>query len=168
MNIELIFISNRMLNPEFRDNLKLPLHFVSFAVWKGHLYKNYIIKDTFMMRSRFSTEDVVYGALYILDDADFYIRTIDSFMLCSKSILRRNHEKDHNHRITEEVTPIAFDTIEQLDRLMYRENEPVRATLYVGNPTHPTISRLSKAKGRKRIINGVNKEPLLKLIEEVM
>lgn len=132
------------------------------------MYRNRDIRDTFMMESRFSTEDVVYGALFLLNDADFYIQTIDSFMLCSKSILRRNHAKDQNHRITKEVTPISFSTVEELDRLMYREREAVQATLYVGNPTHPSISRLSKARGKKRITNGVNKEPLLTLIREVL
>lgn len=132
------------------------------------MYRNREIQDTFMMESRFRTDDVVYGALFLLSDADFYIQTIDSFMLCSRSILRKNHMKDQNHRITREVTPISFSSIDELDRLMYKENEKVNATLYVGNPIHPIISRLSKARGYRRITNGVNKEPLLKLIEEVM
>ena len=106
---------------------------------------------------------VVYGAIYVLNDDYFHIRTLDGLYGCSKSIFGRNHQNDMTHRERAMVTPITFGSIDELNRLMYEELEPMEVEMYVGNKQHPTIKkRIERTqKFNYRIKNGVDEDAFL-------
>lgn len=114
--------------------------------------------------------NVIYGCVYILKDDFFHFRTVDSFFNCSLSSLGRNHSLDINHRLQVEVTPISFDSIDEFERLMYKEMQPIRVEAYFGNLQHHTIQkRVNRTqKFNYRIKDGVFKQPFLKQLWEVL
>lgn len=166
--IALIFLSGQMCDPTLQDDLGLPIEFISFAIFKGHIYYDESVDDTFILESTRSTVDAVYGGLFLLQDDDFYMPVIDAYNLCSMSVLRKNHIKDRQHRITHSITPISFDTVEQLRRLDYWEREDIEAVIYVGNPNHPNTRRLSRVRSGAKLVSGVHTKPFLSLLEEVI
>lgn len=161
MKIKLLFISDKLMDQSFRDNLRLNLVFVSFAITDGRMYTYARSKQrTFVVKGlRKHSNSVVYGAIYALHDDEFHIRTLDSYYLCSLSALHRNHTLDVTHRVVQRVIPIKFDTLDELDRLLYRELEPIEVEMYVGNQAHPTILKRIQQKKHinYRILNGVDK-----------
>jgi len=78
----------------------------------------------------------------------------------------RNHMCDLHHRINVNVTPIHFKTLEELERLQYRETEPFTVQTYVGNPNHPKISQ-RLLKPQYRILDGLDVVNYKKLFWEV-
>lgn len=165
----LIFISNKMLG-SFRTHSKIPLEFISFAKTEGSMYWHNRNVDTFVLteRRRYAN-NYVYGAIFLITHFEFYIRQIDSYQACSLSALHVNHNRDLHHRVVRDVVPISFDTVDEFERVLYRERESIKCHMYVGNLKHPKIAkRLASQKRSYRIIDGVDKEPFKQLIREVM
>lgn len=106
----------------------------------------------------FYGNNVVYGALYVLTDEFFHLRTLDAYHLCSLSSIGRNHDLDLTHRTKGPCTPIYFKSLDELDRLLYEEGQPIEAMYYVANPSHPTtqyrVRRITYA--NYRILNGID------------
>ena len=166
----LLFLSNELCDPHVQRKLRVPLTFISFAIMPMHMYRG-LHKHTssfLVPHSRRQTQDVVYGALFVLADADYHIRTLDGYHLCSMSTLRRNHTLDHQHRTTHHATPIGFRSVDELARLLYTERDPVEVHVYVGNPDHPTIAQCLQPRKRRFITHGVDKHPLTHLLREVL
>jgi hypothetical protein len=132
-----------VLSPKTREQLRLPMTFVSFAITDGGLYK-FPHTHLNVVHKKMKGNNVVYGALYVLHDDNFHIRTLDSYYLCSLSTLRCNHNLDLSHRIKQEVRPITFSSIDQFSRLLYKEHEPILAEMYVANPKHPKTTQRTK------------------------
>ena len=166
----LIFLSNELCDPAVQRNLRIPLTFINFAIMPLHMYEGpYSKKSTFLLpHTRKETADVVYGAIFLLHDADYYIRTLDAYHLCSLSVMRRNHVLDTQHRIESTATPIAFSSIDELARLLYTEGEPARVSVYVGNPHQPIIQKCLRTTVRRRVTSGVDRYPLTNLLKEVL
>lgn len=164
----MIFVSNELLNPEVREQLRLPTTFVCFAILRGSLYK---FKHTHLnvTHKKPVGNSAVYGAVYNLQDDFFHIRTLDAYHLCTKDALGRNHKKDFAHRVTEKVYPIMFKSIQDLDRLIYTEEDPIDVELYVANPNHPeTIRRIKRTPGLAyRQYNGILAEPFIQQLEGI-
>lgn len=112
--------------------------------------------------------NVVYGALFLLGNFEFYIRQLDAFHACSLSSLGVNHKLDMHHRVVSNVTQISFNTVEEFERLMYVEKEVFPCHMYLGNPKHPKIKQRLNKHHSNRILDGVHKEPFKQLIREVM
>lgn len=112
---------------------------------------------------------VVYGALFLCSDFDFYSRILDSYHLCSLSTLLRNHSCDELHRINTPVTPIYFNTLDELQRLMYKEaDDTIVAQTYTANLTNPKIrNRMNTECNSHRIISGIDALHFKKLFWEV-
>lgn len=167
---QLIFLSDKLISPVTQRLLRIPLHFISFAHIEGKLYTLPFKKGTFVTQTENAWgNSVVYGALFLLQDFDFHIRTLDSMSLCSLSALRRNHALDLQHRIKVKCTPIKFDSIEKLERLLYQEAEPLEVQAYIGNPNHPKIKQrvANHRAGNHRILDGINVDSFLQLHREV-
>lgn len=160
--MRLLFVTNKLIEPSYRDELKLPMEFVCFAILKGKMYTHK--RDTFIIDWLWGDgNDVVYGAVYVLKDDYFHIRTVDALHNCTLSALGRNHPLDLQHRISANVKPIKFDSIDELVRLKYRELDPLRVEMYIGNRLNSTIQkRINRTqKINFRIKNGIQKEPYL-------
>lgn len=124
------------------------MEFLCFAIADGRLYTHHKRRGTFNMRGmKEYGNSKIYGAVYSLKDPYFHLRTLDALHNCSKSSLGRNHDLDMEHRVQVNVNPILFDTINELDRLLYEELEDVTVEMYVGNPHHPKINRTYSAEG---------------------
>ena len=161
--MKLLFISDKLLDPDYRELSRLPVEFVCFAHTDGKMYR--INGNTVVAKGVGSHgNSVVYGAIFALNDEYYHIRTLDALFNCSLSGLGKNHSLDMQHRRRELVTPIQFNSIDELSRLMYRELEPIEVEMYVANNTHPTIQkRIERTqKFNYRIKDGINKEPFLK------
>jgi len=160
-----------MLDPVFRRKFKLPLHFISFAIVQGKMYKSFKNKGTIVARNevtknRYNT--VVYGAVYLCNSFDLFSKSIDAYHVCSKSNLTVNHKFDLNHRTEEEVTFIEFDSLEQLARLMYREKKTIKVQTYYANTNNPKIlSRITSGQQQFRIRDGISIIPFQKQFAEV-
>jgi hypothetical protein len=167
-NVQLLFLSNEMMSPHWHRRSNVPLQFVSFAYVEGKMYHHKQRKGTFVVRKNLRSwgNDVVYGALFVLNDAHFYNRLLDSYQACSKSALLRNHSYDYHHRINAMATPIYFNDVEEFQSLRYREGEEVRCQMYVGNSNQPNINH--QLQTRSRIVDGVDKQHFKELIREVL
>ena len=132
------------------------------------MYHHYQRKSTFVVHEnkRSWGNDVVYGALFLLNDYHFYIRLLDSYLACSKSALMRNHSHDYHHRIKSKAIPISFESKEEFETLRYKEGEGVTCQLYVGNSNQPNINH--QLQTRSRIVDGVDKQHFKELIREVL
>src|SRR6185312_6557634 len=131
-----------LMDARVRNDMRLPLHFVTFAIIEARLYSN--VRNEGVVNVRLERKyhgEVTYGALFHLEDFHFHIRQLDAFHMCSLSALGRNHDLDTQHRITAEVTPITFPSIDALERLQYEEKKVTHAIAYIGNLKHPKLSR---------------------------
>lgn len=158
----MLFLANKLIEPAYRNELKLPLEFVCFAIQKGKMYTHK--KDTFTVNWLWGDgNDVVYGAIYVLRDDFFHIRTVDAMHNCTLSALGYNHRLDLQHRVAIKVTPIAFNSIDELTTLRYRELEQIEVEMYIGNRHHPTIlNRINRTqKSNYRVKNGIQRMPYL-------
>lgn len=141
------------------------MEFLAFAIADGRMYTHHLKRGTFnIIGKRTHGNGKVYGAIYNIKDSYFHLRTLDALHNCSKSSLGRNHDLDMEHRVSVSVNPILFDTLDELDRLMYRELEEVNVEMYVGNPHHPKITERIQQKEHRnfRVTNGINAEEFIK------
>lgn len=172
MNSPLIFLTNRLLNPSYHKQMHLPLEFIAFGITEGRMYKHFRNTGYFVVPidtlHRWGNS-VVYGGLFLCPDIDFYLRVFDAYFLCSLSTLGKNHIKDKHHRIITKVTPIYFNTLEELSRLQYREGEtPISAFMYIGNIHNPELShRIHSINPSYRVIDGVEVKHFKNLFKEV-
>jgi hypothetical protein len=142
--------------------------FVSVAIADGGLYQ-FPHTHLNVTHKKMKGNNVIYGAIYVLHDDNFHIRTLDSFYLCSLSTLRRNHSLDLAHRVKQYVRPITFTSIDELSRLLYEEGESLQAEMYVANPKHPTTTRrIKRTPGLKyRQTNGILWTPFLQQLKGI-
>jgi hypothetical protein len=164
----LLFLSDEMMNPAMRKELRIPMQFVTWAKIEGKLYRHFRSESSFAMRNakRAWGNNSIYGAIFSLSDPQFYYRLLDSYYICSLAMLRRNHAKDVHHRDITKATPIHFDTLTDLGKLKYREGELLNVYCYFGNPTHPKISRRLNKSHSYRITEGINKLHFIALHKE--
>lgn len=159
-----LFLSGVLMSPEKREELRLPLHFISFAITDGQMYTTHGKVDSFVAKGlRPHGNSVVYGGLYVLEDYHFHIRTLDAMYLCSKSALGQNHSLDTRHRIIDKCTLISFNTLDELNRLQYKELDTIPVEMYVGNTNHPDLTKriLRRHPYNHRIVNGVHEKYFL-------
>jgi hypothetical protein len=171
---QLMFLANELINPKRMQYLNLPLQFITFAHIKGKLYKHHNRKDVFVLQEGITNQwgsSVVYGAVFLVPDYYFYVRTLDAYHTCSLSTLRKNHNNDLHHRDTVLATPIKFNSLSDWAVLLYEEKEPIAVQTYFGNPNHPKIkSRYVSTKNNRshyRITSGVDLENYKSLYREV-
>ena len=164
---QLVFLSNNFLSPDFRRNTRIPLEFITFAHIKANLYHN-IRNDGVIniIGHKHRGNDVVYGALFLLQDFSFHIQTLDAFHNCSLSALRRNHKLDPQHRVMVRATPLSFTTIDELERLKYLERPCINAHTYIGNLNHPKIKQQVANTRSQRLPDGLLRDALLNQIRE--
>lgn len=167
---QLLFLTNELQNPAYQKEMRLPLEFIAFGITEGRMYKHFRNQSNFVIPvdalKRWGN-DVVYGGLFLCKDFDFYSRILDAYHVCSVSTLMKNHDMDIHHRIEVNVTPIFFDTIEELATLKYREGESIKAQTYMGNLKHPKISQRLDKTVSYRIIDGIDAENFKKLWEVI-
>jgi hypothetical protein len=163
----LIFLSNDLLAPTLRRRARIPLEFITFAHIKANLYRN-IRNDGVVniIGHKYRGNDVTYGAIFLLKDFDFHIRTLDAYHSCSLSALRRNHNLDVQHRLVVPTTPITFSSIDELERLLYVEREVVDVQAYIGNLTHPKLKQKVANTRSQRLPDGLLRDALLDQIRE--
>lgn len=172
--MSLLFFTNHLMTQQKLRDLKIPATFICFGYVEGMLYKHYQHnQSTFLLLdSGYSYgSNVVYGALYHIEDYHFYVRQLDGFMRCSLASISSNHKLDLNHRVKTYITPIRFDSLDALDLLLYTEdNENFEVDVYVANLNHPDIKaklRKRSYKNSNRVGNGVDAKSLIELYEEV-
>ncbi|HSQ90190.1 MAG TPA: hypothetical protein VLM92_15465 [Romboutsia sp.] len=164
---QLIFMYNYMLSDKWQEKSKLPFTFISFGYIEGKLYRiedNYIALDEFTSKKHKWSDDRIYGAFFLLDEAQFYMRTLDGIMGCSLTSLRKNHTMDYMHRQKVEVTPIHFDTIIDFAQLKYIEKEPVTCYTYVANMDNKFINKKVNNTYRNRIRCGYDEKCFINLL----
>lgn len=155
---QLIFIANELQDPA--NDLKLPLKFISFGIVPGKFYTQIGGKSKFIAPpdvNRNWGNKVVYGSLFVCKDFFFYSRMLDAYHACSLSSLLRNHPLDLQHRKEEFITPIRFDNLDKLSRLIYEEKEPISANVYFGNLDNPAVlKRIKSNNPNYRIVDGID------------
>lgn len=153
----LIFLCDRLLNKEEQKLLKLPLTFISFAQIEGKLYKirkHYISIHKNTLKRQWGN-DMILGAIFLLDEFDFYIRQIDGYYGCSLSRININHKFDYMHRKLTPTTLIRFNTLRDLSENKITHITTIPTWAYFGNEEHPKI-RNQIIKGRSRVLEGVD------------
>ncbi len=140
----LLFLTNELQSPFLYKQMKLPLEFIAFGITEGKMYKHFRNQSTFVAPVDIRGKNgniVVYGGLFHCSDVNFYLRIFDAYHVCSLNTLHKNHINDLHHRIITNITPIYFNTLDELARLKYREGETLPAHTYIGNIKHPNIKR---------------------------
>lgn len=169
-NSELIFLSNELLDEEVRKFIKVPMEFITFAITDGKMYSHYNNNGVFFIqngRDKNWGNTKVYGVVFLVKDYFFYSDLLDAYHVCSFNKIKRNHIRDIHHRVSIDVTPIKFDTIDELNRLQYREAKSIKVVSYIGNTNHPNINKRFLTTKNYRKVNGVNEKPFIKLYREV-
>lgn len=166
----LVFVCNELINPEMQKMLNIPMEFITFAITNGKMYRHYGSNNVFLIppgRDKEWGNTKVYGAVYLVKDYFFYVDLLDAYHMCSKNKLSYNHSKDTHHRISIDVTPIRFKSIEELNSLKYREGSDVQVISYIGNVKHPKIEKRFLTTKNYRVVNGVYEKGFLKQFREV-
>lgn len=178
----LVFIADELLNPKQRNKYNIALNFVAYAFIRGDLYSHSELSERkrskgkqdrkFIIRECDESKkgnQVVYGALFTLNNAFLDLSVVDGYNHCMYSILGMNHSKAMIHREEMEVTIIHFDTLEDLAYLRYKEGTKVNANVYFGNIKHPKIRTkvLGKYSRRYRLHDGIDAVNFKKLFLEV-
>ena len=166
----LLFIYNELMDYDVYYDMKLPLEFICFGITDGKMYKHFRNNSIFILplgNDKLWGNSKIYGALFLCRDINFYINILDAYHACSKDKLRRNHIKDIHHREEVLVTPIYFNTLDDLSRLKYREGNEVIATTYFGNPNHPKIKQRFVTTKNYRIVDGIYAKYYRKLFRRV-
>lgn len=151
----MIFLYNSLLTKHLEMNI--PSVYLCTAKVEGKLFtypQN--PKETFMIESGLTPNYKnrwVYGIVIDLPDEEFYLRILDSYMICSKSALRINHDKDIYHRKTLNATPILYDSLKDLSRLKYTELEPIPVETYVGNMLQPKLKKRISSRGGNSVFS---------------
>jgi hypothetical protein len=159
-------------DPTHHKQLLLPFEFISFGITEGKMYKHFQNNGTFVtpintLRRRWGN-NVVYGSLFYCPDINFYLRVLDAYHICSLSTLKKNHINDIHHRIITNITPIYFNTLDELSRLKYKEGKPISAYMYLGNTIQPKLARRIKHPYLShRVIDGIDIKHFKNLYKEV-
>lgn len=158
--MKLLFLASKEIDPHIREDLRLPMDFVSFAIMKGKMFR---FKREIYVADWVSGDGnyVVYGALYALSDDYFHIRTLDAMHTCSLSALGRNHDLDVRHRRKVKVNLIRFSSFDNLLKLKYDELDEFEVEAYIANIQHPTVQHLMSATQHYnfRVKSGILIEP---------
>lgn len=153
----LIFLYNELLESNLQQFLGIELVFVSFAyIFDVKMFQGYEDEITVVEYDdirRGYGNNKVYGAVYHLKQPE-YLRYLDAYSICSKSVLGANHIRDTNHRIKREAVLIQFETLDELSRLLYNEITTVEVETYIGNIEKEHISKRVE-QPRHRIPSGL-------------
>lgn len=164
---QLVFLYDEYLDENKQKLAKLPLEFICFAYIKGvnmyDLRGTYIaIKENTLKKTK--KYNKVYGALYILDMSEHYLRTLDAVMTCSKGFIGSNHKLDIRHREKIKATPIHFKTIEEFTKLKYNEGEELDVITYLANPQNELIKTNVLNSVRNREVTGLDINNFINLV----
>lgn len=164
---QLVFLYDEYLDEDKQKLAKLPLEFICFAYIKGvnmyDLRGTYIaIKENTLKKTK--KYNKVYGALYILDMSEHYLRTLDAVMTCSKGFIGSNHKLDIRHREKIKATPIHFKTIEEFTKLKYNEGEELDVITYLANPQNELIKTNVLNSVRNREVTGLDINNFINLV----
>lgn len=164
---QLVFLYDEYLDEDKQKLAKLPLEFICFAYIKGvnmyDLKGTYIaIKENTLKKTK--KYNKVYGALYILDMSEHYLRTLDAVMTCSKGFIGSNHKLDIRHREKIKATPIHFKTIEEFTKLKYNEGEELDVITYLANPQNELIKTNVLNSVRNREVTGLDINNFINLV----
>ena len=155
---DMVFLSNDLLNPTKRKRMKLPLIFVSYAFVHGKMYS--LPRSTFVVELedvKTWGNNVVYGAVYLVQDWEYFIDVLDAYHCCSKKRLHKNHKLDLMHRKTITATLINFDSFTSLEVLKYKEVGTVQTDAYFANMEHNRILKsIYHPERRKRLSSGIS------------
>lgn len=171
----LIFISNELLSPKMQKKYKLDLKFIAFGILEGALFKTsrnskgknngFVVKNNV---KRFRRNSVVYGALFLCENYDFYSYILDGLNDCFYSVLGLNHPFSIVHKEKTKVKVIHFETLKDLAYLQYKEGTEIEAIAYFGNINHPKIkSKVFDKNNSYRIKDGLFANQLKELFMEV-
>lgn len=167
----LIFLYDKLINKVYREKLLLPIHFVTYGFINAKLYEYYDMNEYRVIAVendnvvRTWGNDKVFGGIFLLDYFNVKIRELDAFYACSKSRLNKNNKNDLMHRKVTEVTPIAFETLEDLAVMKYVQRDSVLINAYLGNPNHKWINHRIKA-NKYRVIDGIDIENFKELFKQ--
>lgn len=167
----LIFLYNKLMNPEVFTSMQIPLEFIAFGMVDAKMYSQSYDDANFIVpldANKKWGNSKVYGALYILKDVQFYLGILDAYHACSFDKLRRNHIMDIHHRHELDVTPIFYNSLDDLSRLKYREGTTITAVGYMGNTKHPRIERRISSTMSRRVIDGIDPYNYKKQYMEVL
>lgn len=155
---QLIFLSDEFQLKSTQESTNIPLNPLSPAFVYAKMYR--MGRKRFLLPSGTNKKmgsRVVYGTLYSINDFEHWSRALDALHDCSKSLLKRNHIKDMQHRVRGNCTLIRFDSIE--DFLIGRVYEvgTFEVQMYLGNINHPKIKqKISHKKHSYRVPSGTH------------
>lgn len=169
--MNLIFMYDHLMTKEYREKLNLPLEFITFAFIEGKMYEYFehnkhikiaLEKDA-IVRNR--GNDKIFGAIFALPFYKANIRVLDGIYACSRDRLKYNNPNDIMHRKDVMATPIHFNSIDELSRMLYTRREPIKVQAFYGNPEHNWIKHRVLMQ-RYRVVDGVDHDSFLDIYKE--
>lgn len=164
----LIFLYNELMEEQYRRALGLDMKFISFGyIRDAKLYQldvDNVIAVNYNDIKGGDGNNKVYGAIFYLHEKE-HKRLIDAYMISSCSVLGGNHIYDTTHYFEGIITPIRFNTLDELSRLLYNESPPVKCGYYLGNINKSQIkNRLIQS--RNRLTSGLLEHSIFSLFLE--
>lgn len=165
---QLVFLYNELLDENKQKLAKLPLEFICFAYVKGAvMYEKrgnyYAVRKEDITPTKYNK---VYGALYILENTEYTLRTLDAIMTCSKSFVGYNHPRDIMHQHKAKARPIHFKTVEQFLKMKYNEGEELEVLTYFANPQNDFIRTNVLNTVENREVSGLDINNYINLVVE--
>lgn len=162
---KLFFIYDTLLIKKVQAILNIPLEFVSYGYAHGKLYFMYDGKRRrhFFIKAR---GRCVYGAIFVLDQAEEYERVVHSFYNCSYKYTNTILTSDLYKEDTVSVTPITFNSLTELCSNVVTRLESIECSVFVGNEINPTVKNsLTKYRYYKKN-DGIDAVSFLTLVKE--
>lgn len=160
-----IALYNSLCTTELLDKLKIKYTFIGYGYFTGALYVYY--NDYYALPYKSPVKNhrgfnKVFCKIYIIDDL-YYMKQLDAYMRCSKSMLKKNHDiMDLTHRTKMKVTPIFFTNISDFIHLNYKEGDEVEIETYIGNINNSRVVSMINKNNKHRC-----ESPSHYIIEEV-
>lgn len=153
-----------MIGDKWQEKSKLPLTFISFAFIEGKMYR--IENNYLAVQKKHKWEDRLYGAIFLLDNSEYYLRVLDGIMGCSMTSLGNNHRLDFTHRITIQTIPIFFNTITEFAKLLYVEKNPTKCITYIANLENTLIDKKVNNTYRNHVRYGFDRVNFINLLNK--
>lgn len=165
--INLIFLSNELMDERLQNDLKIPIEFISFAYIENCKFYRYKKTKLIVKGGEISRDwgnNRIYGAIFLIRNM-YYIRVLDAYNACSLSRIFLNHPFDLNHREIGQVTLIEFNTLNDFARYKFKEQATINCWIYYGNNNNKKLNKVLN--NRRRLTNGVDTKNFKKCFSQL-
>lgn len=146
MSSRILFLYDELMTRSTQQNLRLPIHFLSYGYVRGRMYwcndekkRRYFIIPPSTQKHIKNVNDYVYGGIFVINDYEEYERSLYSFYNSSIAYLGKSIQEDLYIPEKIQITPIKFKTLQELEECRYTSLEPFEGLTMMANQENKKI-----------------------------